>query len=67
MSFDKFVYRSQLTAQCLDQIVSIGGASSIFAPSSEHSPQVRELLAAQERLLSAAESLLESCGTQAVA
>ena len=61
MSFEKFVYRNQLMLQCLENIAASNGVSGLFQYSSDLRPQVRELLAAQERLLTAAERVLERC------
>jgi len=61
MSFEKFVHRNQLVAECLERIAATGNAGSLFEHSAEFNPKVRELLAAQERLLNAAERLLDHC------
>lgn len=61
MSFEKFVHRNRLTSDLLERIASSDGASRLFAHTQVVDPRVRALVAAQERLLSAAERLLEHC------
>jgi hypothetical protein len=62
MSFEKFLHRNELVAQCLEQIVASGAADRLFACAAGTDPSVREFVAAQERLLTAAETLLDRCG-----
>ncbi len=61
MSFEKFVHRNQLVAHCVERIVASGKADRLFGLTSEADPSVRQFLAAQERLLTAAERLLDHC------
>jgi len=61
MSFEKFVHRHSLLADCVQRIAASGRAGHLFEHSAEFNPKVRELLAAQERLLNAAERLLDHC------
>ncbi len=61
MSFEKFVHRNLLVADCVQRIAASGKAGHLFEHSARFNPRVRELLAAQERLLNAAERLLEHC------
>ncbi len=61
MSFDKFVHRNRLVAECVHRIAASGNAGRLFQHANGFDPVVRELLAAQERLLNAAESLLDRC------
>lgn len=61
MSFEKFVHRNQLMAQCLEQIVASGVADRVFECAAGADPSVREFVAAQQRLLTAAERLLDRC------
>jgi hypothetical protein len=64
MSFEKFVHRNRLTSDLLDRIAASTDADRLFAHTDAVDPRVRALVAAQERLLSAAEKLLEHCGGQ---
>ena len=61
MSVEKFVHRNQLLSECVERITSSGNAGRLFRHCAEFDPRVRELLAAQERLLNAAERLLDHC------
>jgi hypothetical protein len=64
MSFEKFVHRNRLTSDLLERIASRSDATSLFAHTDAVDPDVRALVAAQERLLSAAEKVLERSGSQ---
>jgi len=66
MSFEKFVHRNLLVADCVERIAASGKADHLFEHSAQFNPKVRELLAAQERLLNAAERLLEHCDSAEV-
>ena len=61
MSFEKFVHRNHLVAECVQRIAAYGNAGRLFEHSTEFNPKVRELLMAQERLLNAAERLMDHC------
>jgi hypothetical protein len=64
MSFEKFVHRNRLTSDLLERIASSSDANRLFAHTDAVDPRVRALVAAQERLLSAAEKVLEHCGSR---
>lgn len=64
MSFEKFVHRNRLTSDLLDRIAASSNANRLFSHADAVDPRVRDLVAAQERLLSAAEKVLEHCGGQ---
>lgn len=66
MSFEKFVHRNSLVADCVQRIAASGKAGDLFEHSAAFNPRVRELLAAQERLLNAVERLLEHCDSPQV-
>lgn len=61
MSFEKFLHRNRLMAQCLEQIVASGMAGRLFECPAAADPSVRQFVAAQQRLLTAAERLLDHC------
>jgi hypothetical protein len=61
MSVRKFVQRSELTARCLRQIGESREGQRLLTPSFNPDAEVRALLHAQERLLNAAERVLERC------
>jgi hypothetical protein len=64
MSIEKFVHCNRLTSDLLERIASSSDAGRLFSHAEVVDPHVRALIAAQERLLSAAEKVLEQCGGQ---
>lgn len=59
----EFISRNRIVTQRLEQIAACDHASLLFGPSRSISEEVRVSLAAQERLLNAAERVLECCNT----
>ena len=62
MSLEKFAHRNRITAELLEKIAASSRAAELFTPHETVNPLVRELIAAQGRLLNAAERVLEHCG-----
>jgi len=60
MTFDKFMKRSQLISEHIQRIASSAAAVSRFDTQAPTNPLLREVFSAQERLLIAAEELLET-------
>lgn len=56
---EKFVHRNRLVAQRLEQIAASVHAARLFERPLDASAELRTLLAAQERLLNAAERMLD--------
>lgn len=61
MSVEKFIRRNAVVTQCLSRIAEHDDARKLLGPSLRFDVDIRELLSAQERLLNAAEHVLERC------
>lgn len=59
MSLEKFVYRNRLLIEHLEAIATGANVTRLFVHTGKFDPYVRDFLSAQERLLTAAERLLE--------